>query len=1093
MALSLALVACGGGGGTGGTGGGGGGTTTNSGGTTGGTTSGGGTIGGGTTSGGGGSPPTLTTTETNYPVAEGRADTFLTLVGSDADGNTVRFTKAGADAAHFNLDMATGELRFASAPDFENPRGTPLSGGNTNTYNLSVQATSTSTSDSGSGDPNERESAALALTITVTPVDEDPTLAIAPGPYNLVENSTAVIATLTGADPDQGDVVRFIKSGGADATHFTLDDASGELTFASAPDFENPRGAPLAADNTNTYNLSVQVTSTSTSGSGSGADPNERRSAALDLTIRVTPVDEDPPRITAAPGLSTYNFLAGTTGAITTFTLEDTDAGATDAGAGTGGEDRRFEVLGGTGAVSGLFSLAPTATASETANLTFVSAATTGTSELTITAISGGQMATLPITVVVSNDQTPSLRVATFDVDENSTPNLQLSAPDPDGADIDVTLSLLPGLDGALFALDNIVPGEASATLRFINPPDYEAPQDIATTMRRDPANNNVYLVNIQASSLGLAGNTVNITQTIRVTVTNLDDNSPTLTTTQTNYRVPENTTTTIVNLTGADADGDVVRFTKSGADEAHFTLGESSGALSFASAPDFDAPRGEALSDTNTNSYRLSVRALSGAAPNEMMSAPLSLTVTVVADTMTLTGDAELQLSSSVPANRAAEFIIQQHTCTAASGVCCVMDAIAENYHNFGRLAPTVMDRSRIRYLLPPLPTEGTLSLTLRAASGQTCQTRFSSDFGHISGAESRQTISAPGALGMQSDLSVSRINGYDYLIDVSRRDGGVLAANAVVLTLNYERNPVNNSRFFSSLHYAPSTAPDQLLVTGVDAHKYALVTFDYLKSVLDLDSYDDRGASMISWTDIDRPTTTITINNCGVPFEREVGSSYNASWVGRLVLYTPVVGDYPHALSAALDVVAHEWGHAVSNAAVSGVLAYERESGALSEAYSDWLGVAVEQSVERGAPDWMIGEEAVNGGLRSLQEPKTFEDPDTYQGEFWKTTSDDPNVVCDAFCNDNCGVHTNSGVGNKMFYLLATGGTHNGVTVTGIGITKAIQIATHAVSTSWTSNITYQMARVTMIEAAADLFAPSTMEQAQVRLAWDAVRVLP
>ena len=120
------------------------------------------------------------------------------------------------------------------------------------------------------------------------------------------------------------------------------------------------------------------------------------------------------------------------------------------------------------------------------------------------------------------------------------------------------------------------------------------------------------------------------------------------------------------------------------------------------------------------------------------------------------------------------------------------------------------------------------------------------------------------------------------------------------------------------------------------------------------------------------------------------------------------------------------------------------------------------------------MIGEEAVNGGLRSLQEPKTFEDPDTYQGEFWKTTSDDPNVVCDAFCNDNCGVHTNSGVGNKMFYLLATGGTHNGVTVSGIGITKAIQIATHAVSTSWTSNITYQMARVTMIEAAADLLHP-------------------
>ena len=307
-------------------------------------------------------------------------------------------------------------------------------------------------------------------------------------------------------------------------------------------------------------------------------------------------------------------------------------------------------------------------------------------------------MATLPITVVVSNDQTPSLRVATFDVDENSTPNLQLSAPIPMVPILMSPSACCRAWTVPCLRLITSCRGKPQPHCA-LSIPDYEAPQDIATTMRRDPANNNVYLVNIQASSLGLAGNTVNITQTISVTVTNLDDNSPTLTTTQTNYRVPENTTTTIVNLTGADADGDVVRFTKSGADEAHFTLGESSGALSFASAPDFDAPRGEALSDTNTNSYRLSVRALSGAAPNEMMSAPLSLTITVVADTMTLTGDAELQLSSSVPANRAAEFIIQQHTCTAASGVCCVMDAIAENYHNFGRLAPTVMDRSRIRY----------------------------------------------------------------------------------------------------------------------------------------------------------------------------------------------------------------------------------------------------------------------------------------------------------------------------------------------------------------------------------------------------------
>ena len=114
-------------------------------------------------------------------------------------------------------------------------------------------------------------------------------------------------------------------------------------------------------------------------------------------------------------------------------------------------------------------------------------------------------------------------------------------------------------------------------------------------------------------------------------------------------------------------------------------------------------------------------------------MSAPLSLTITV-ADTVTLMGDVALQLSSSVPANRAASFVIQQQACTAASGVCCVADIdAAEATFDFGRLAPTAMDRSRIRYLLPPLPTEGTLSLLLRAASGQTCQAILPTNFSHI------------------------------------------------------------------------------------------------------------------------------------------------------------------------------------------------------------------------------------------------------------------------------------------------------------------------------------------------------------------------
>ena len=41
-----------------------------------------------------------------------------------------------------------------------------------------------------------------------------------------------------------------------------------------------------------------------------------------------------------------------------------------------------------------------------------------------------------------------------------------------------------------------------------------------------------------------------------------------------------------------------------------------------------------------------------------------------------------------------------------------------------------------------------------------------------------------------------------------------------------------------------------------------------------------------------------------------------------------------------------------------------------------------------------------------------------------------------------DNGGVHNNSGVNNKAAFLITDGGTFNGQTVTGIGITKAARI---------------------------------------------------
>jgi hypothetical protein len=80
-----------------------------------------------------------------------------------------------------------------------------------------------------------------------------------------------------------------------------------------------------------------------------------------------------------------------------------------------------------------------------------------------------------------------------------------------------------------------------------------------------------------------------------------------------------------------------------------------------------------------------------------------------------------------------------------------------------------------------------------------------------------------------------------------------------------------------------------------------------------------------------------------------------------------------------------------------------------------------------------WLMGEDATafQGAIRDMWTPTCFGDPG-------KVT--DAQYHCDA--SDAGGVHTNSGVINHGYALLVDGGTYNGQTVTGIGLTKAAHI---------------------------------------------------
>lgn len=208
-------------------------------------------------------------------------------------------------------------------------------------------------------------------------------------------------------------------------------------------------------------------------------------------------------------------------------------------------------------------------------------------------------------------------------------------------------------------------------------------------------------------------------------------------------------------------------------------------------------------------------------------------------------------------------------------------------------------------------------------------------------------------------------------------------------------------------------------------------------------------------------------------------------------------------------LDVCGHELTHGYIQHNSYGDLEYIGESGALNESFSDIFGTCVEFESAPEYANWEIGERALTGGrvLRSMSDPKLVNtqglfspQPNTYKGRYWYHT----NVPCTGgpYGNDLCGVHTNSGVQNFWFYLLANGGTGYiddsvqnplyKVPAAGIGIQKASRIAYRTMMDLLTSNATHEDAYIQSLHAAElERFTNPSKEYRSVREAWFAVGV--
>jgi Zn-dependent metalloprotease len=262
-----------------------------------------------------------------------------------------------------------------------------------------------------------------------------------------------------------------------------------------------------------------------------------------------------------------------------------------------------------------------------------------------------------------------------------------------------------------------------------------------------------------------------------------------------------------------------------------------------------------------------------------------------------------------------------------------------------------------------------------------------------------------------------------------------------------------------------------------AVDAHWGMQKTHDFYTSVFNRNSYDNQGSIVKNYV------------NAGDQFNASAMPdpyNYMQYGMGDGQYMNPVVG---------LDVMGHEFTHMVTEHNGNGGLNYQGESGALNESFSDIFGTSIEFYAKGQDANWNMGEGIMipaPGFFRSMAQPKLAENPDTYEGQYWKNPAN--------LQEDNGGVHYNSGVQNKWFYLLSQGGAgtnDNGdaYTVTGLGMAKAEQIAYRNLTTYILPGSDYMDAYEGALQAALDLYGNGTdstvQEYKSVKQAWYAVGI--
>ena len=252
-------------------------------------------------------------------------------------------------------------------------------------------------------------------------------------------------------------------------------------------------------------------------------------------------------------------------------------------------------------------------------------------------------------------------------------------------------------------------------------------------------------------------------------------------------------------------------------------------------------------------------------------------------------------------------------------------------------------------------------------------------------------------------------------------------------------------------------------------EAYRYSGYVHGFYKSLFGRNSIDDAGMLLKS----------------SVRYREDPQVAYNnAFWSQQQMAYGDGDGVVFKRFTASLDIVGHELSHGVVEFTAN--LAYRDEPGALNESYADVFGSLIKQWHKKQTADeadWLIGDDVLiqadtRKALRSMQAPGT-----AYRNDPFIGSDPQPAHMDDKYkgTRDYGGVHINSGIPNRAFYLVATELGGQAWERAGLIWYRALLRLKRLSDFEDCAQVTYMEAGIT--------FGQGSVEQQAVKRAWEQV----